>query len=194
MVHLAREHGVRLMGPPRKNLNWQARTEGALLPYDFEIDWESQKVTCPNGKVSVAWSTYRRGGKHPAEHIRVMFAKGDCLPCPLKARCSRSPDQGKQLNLRPKEQFQAQKAAREYIDSEAGRKEYQVRSGIEGTLSQGVRAFALRRSRYWGQDKTHLQQLAVGTAINLTHVDDWLQGKPRGQTRISRFAALRQAA
>ncbi|MBF6594492.1 MAG: hypothetical protein IVW51_08595 [Thermaceae bacterium] len=43
-----------------------------------------------------------------------MFAKGDCLPCPLKQRCSRSPNQGKQLNLRPREQFEA----REYIDSE----------------------------------------------------------------------------
>ncbi len=32
--------------------------------------------------------------------------------------------------------------------------QYQRRAGIEGTISQGTRAFGLRRSRYIGQEKT----------------------------------------
>ena len=31
--------------------------------------------------------------------------------------------------------------------------------GIEGTISQGVRRFDLRRTRYLGLEKTHLPQL-----------------------------------
>jgi transposase len=34
----------------------------------------------------------------------------------------------------------------------------QGRAGIEGTLSEGIRAHGLRRARYIGLAKTHLQQ------------------------------------
>src|SRR5215213_9850003 len=34
---------------------------------------------------------------------------------------------------------------------------YALRAGVEATVSQAVRAFGLRRSRYFGHAKTHLQ-------------------------------------
>ena len=63
-------------------------------------------------------------------------------------------------------------------------------AGIEGTLSQGVRAFGMRRTRYRGLDKTHLQHLAIATAINVDRLVAWFTGQPRATTRTSRFAAL----
>ena len=70
------------------------------------------------------------------------------------------------------------------------REKYRSRSGIEGTISQGVRAFGLRRSRYRGMEKTHLQHLAIATVINLVRTLAWLDGKPLAKTRTSKFAAL----
>ena len=79
---------------------------------------------------------------------------------------------------------------RAYLASDAGRKLYAKRAGIEGTLSQRVMTFGIRRSRYIGLAKTHLQQVAIATAMNLDRLAAWFGDRPRAQTRVSRFAAL----
>ena len=71
---------------------------------------------------------------------------------------------------------------------------YQVRAGIEGALSQGVRAFGMRRSRYIGLAKTGLQQVCIGAAMNVSRVVRWLEGRARARTRVMRFAALKLVA
>lgn len=48
----------------------------------------------------------------------------------------------------------------------------------------------MRRSRYRGLDKTHLQNVAIAAAMNVERLVAWLDGRPRAQTRTSRFAAL----
>jgi transposase len=68
------------------------------------------------------------------------------------------------------------------------------RAGIEGTFSQGVRAFGLRHARYRGLHKTHLQQVATATAIDLARLSDWLNTIPASTTRRSRFARLAPAS
>jgi transposase len=67
---------------------------------------------------------------------------------------------------------------------------YNMRAGIEGTISQGVRSTCLRRSRY--QAKTHLQNVAIACAINLPRLSDHWSGVLPAQTRTSAFARLRQ--
>jgi hypothetical protein len=42
-----------------------------------------------------------------------------------------------------------------------------MRSGVESTLSQGVRRFDLRQSRYPGLAQTYLQQLLTATAMHV---------------------------
>jgi len=56
-----------------------------------------------------------------------------------------------------------------------------------------VRAFGLRRTRYWGVAKTHLQHVAIAAAINIDRLVAWLDARPRAQTRPARFAALAPA-
>ena len=72
------------------------------------------------------------------------------------------------------------------------RQTYNMRAGIEGTFSQGVRSTGLRRSRYRGQAKTHLQNVAIGCAINLQRLTDHWSGVLPAQTRTSAFARLGQ--
>ena len=68
---------------------------------------------------------------------------------------------------------------------------YERRAGIEGTISQGTCGFGLRRSRYIGEAKTHLQHILTAGAINLVRVAAWKAGVPHAKTRTSRFAALK---
>jgi len=65
-----------------------------------------------------------------------------------------------------------------------------MRSGIEGTLSQGVRAFGMRQSRSRGMQKTHLQHAMIATAINIVRTLAWLDEEPLAPTRVSKFAAF----
>src|SRR3954464_8649270 len=74
------------------------------------------------------------------------------------------------------------------------RAEYSRRAGIEGTISQGVRGCGLRRSRYVGEAKAHLQYVATATAINVSRITDWLADRPREVTRRSAFTRLMAAS
>ena len=76
----------------------------------------------------------------------------------------------------------------------AWQERHRRRAGVEGTLSQGVRAFGMRRSRYVGLAKTALQQVCIAVGMNVLRVVHWLDGLPLARTRGTRFAALAQAA
>jgi transposase len=66
--------------------------------------------------------------------------------------------------------------------------------GVEGTLSQGGRAFGMRQSRYVGLAKTALQQICIAIGMNISRVVHWLDGLPRAKTRVTRFAPFAQTA
>jgi IS5 family transposase len=57
-----------------------------------------------------------------------------------------------------------------------------------------VRAFDLRRSRYRGLAKTHLQHILIATAINLVRVVAWLTDPHPQKRRAAPLAALAFAA
>jgi IS5 family transposase len=67
-------------------------------------------------------------------------------------------------------EYEAIKAARLTHASAEGQQRYKRRAGVEGTISQGLRAFGLRRSRYRGLSKTQLQNIAVAAALNIDRI------------------------
>jgi transposase len=69
---------------------------------------------------------------------------------------------------------------------------WQGSTGISGNL-RAEYAFGLRRTRYWGLAKTHVQHVAIAAAINIDRLVAWLDERPRALTRLSRFAALAPA-
>jgi len=196
------KYQVDLFGPTRHGASWQAR-EGGFDRSAFRIDWEKRQATCPEGKTSLPWpaetvrhyTTHGKRYEYPATYIS--FSARDCQHCPSRAKCIRSPgggrSRGKTLTLGSRLHDEALQQARSRIASEAGRQEYQKRAGVEGTLSQGVRDCGLRRCRYVGLAKTHLQHTASAAALNLERFWNHLEGKPLAKTRVSRFAALRPA-
>jgi transposase len=52
----------------------------------------------------------------------------------------------------------------------------------------------LRRSRYIGQERTHLQHLATAAAMNIVRMVRWLNGTPQAQTRRSALVQLLRPA
>lgn len=95
--------------------------------------------------------------------------------------------------LPPQAQYEALREQRRIHASKEGKKLYNKRAGVEGTISQGVRAFGFRKTRYRGLAKTHLQHIATAAAINLDRLVAWFDNVPRGKTRTSRFAMLAPA-
>ncbi len=81
-------------------------------------------------------------------------------------------------------------ARRQEQQTQEFHQQYAKRAGIEGTLSQGVRGMGLRRARYDGLHKIHLQHVLTAVAINLVRIDAVLTQTPRGKTRRPPFARL----
>lgn len=188
----ARErHGIDLVGPGRRNLSWQSHDGHAFAAVDFAVDWDNRVARCPEGKESAGWFKEADGPGRRGS-VRVKFRAADCWICPSRARCtrSRSKHDGRALALLPRREHEALAAARAREGTAEGRRLYAQRRGVEATLSQGVRAFDLRRARYRGLAKTGLQHVATAAAINLDRIAAWFAGRPLAPTRTSRFAAL----
>jgi hypothetical protein len=123
-------------------------------------------------------------------YVDELSSQHTCLPCPLRPRCSKAKTGGRTLTIYPQEQYEALQRARERQKTEEFKVLYGERAGIEGTISQSVRKMGLRRSRYIGLSRTHLQHVATAAAINVVRVTNWLAGELPEATRVSPFQAL----
>jgi len=186
----AQEHGIALHGPMAGNTT--AQTGGPFGQDAFAIDWEHERVTCPNGVTSTQW--HHRYSQQGLPVIRVRFNPADCRTCPSLRDCVSSPNaERREITLRHRAEHEAVQAARTRQQTDAWKERYKIRAGVEGTVSQGVGRCGLRRSRYRGLPKTSLQHQLTGAALNLARIDAHLTGTPRARTRTSHFAALRPA-
>jgi transposase len=183
LVSSQQVYGIRLLGPALSDNSWQAKAGQGFDVAHFQFDWHTQQATCPQGQQSSRWSRAR-------DRIEVVFAPEVCAKCPVRSQCTQSLTTGRVLHLRPQAAHEALQARRQEQQTPAFRQEYATRAGIEGTLSQGVRAMGLRRAKYDGLYKTHLQHVLTAVAINLVRIDAVLTNTPRGKTRTPPFAKL----
>lgn len=188
LVSSSSQYGIELVGPVIIDPSWQGRAGQGFSVSDFVIDWQAHRVTCPQGKTSRKWKWAYNG--HGGDRIHVEFGKKECLACPCRSQCTTAKSNPRQISFHPQAQHEAIQSARKRQTTQEFQDRYALRAGIEGTISQGVRAFDLRRSRYLGQVKTHLQHILIATAIDISRLLAFLMGIPRDGTRISRFAAL----
>jgi transposase len=188
LVEAKRDFAVEVCGPVKKDVRWQANSGQGFGLSEFKVDWEAKSVTCPRGQKSSVWSEQRNA--YQQEVIQVRFKPAVCRACPDQAKCTRSKRGARSLVMRPQAQHTALQQLRKDQDTPEFRQRYAKRSGIEGTISQGVRAHDVRHARYIGLAKTHLQMVATATAMNLHRLFDWLTEVPRSATRISAFAKL----
>jgi transposase len=192
LVSSQTDYAVDLVGPVPGDSSWQALAQQGFAFADFAVDWAAEQVTCPGGQTSYIWTPAR--DRHGNEVIHVAFRRAECARCPKRPNCTRSTASGRELTLRPREEHLAVQAARQRQTTPTFKKVYARRAGVEGTLSQAVHRAGLRRSRYVGLAKTHLQHLVTAAALNLVRLGAWLIGAPLVTTRQSSFAALALAS
>ena len=178
------DYEVQLLGPVVEKHTWQQATGYEIDA--FTIDWENRQVTCPQGKVSQPWTMREHRRDH--ELTRVKFRRADCEPCPVRSQCTKH--NRRTLSFHEQPVFEAVQQRKQEQHTDTFRQRYAKRAGIEGTISQGVFALGMRRSRYRGLDKTHLQFVLTAAAMNLTRVVSWLNEERRSKTRLTHFGLL----
>jgi transposase len=187
-VASARDYGVTIVGPVAADPSWQAREGTGYENGAFTINWETHTATCPQGKQSRKWQPdWDVTGQ---EVIQIRFANKDCRACAVRPACTRAKTEPRTLTVRTQVYHEALQAARHRQTTAEFKEQYALRAGIEGTLSQGVRAFDLRRSRYIGLAKTHLQHILIAVAINVVRVVSWLTEPRLSKPYVAPFAAL----
>lgn len=187
-----RTYQIDLVGPARPDTQWQAAEKTGFDSHHFLVDWEKQQATCPQGKTSSSWTPSIDHQKNKV--IKVKFSTMDCQACPSRSLCTASIYARRTITIRPQAQYLALKQRREQEKTRDFTNVYRQRAGIEGTISQGVRTMGLRRSRYIGREKTHLQHIITAGALNLVRSMAWFSGLPRAQTRHSAFVRLYDVA
>lgn len=181
-------YGIRIIGQPIPDTSWQTQAEQGFGHTGFRIDWDNQQASCPTHHPSASWQSTK--DKQGIPVIRIKFRKEDCQPCPVRENCTHTQNGGRTLTVRTQAEYEALQILRQEVPTKEFQHKYHQRAGIEGTLSQAVRRCDLRRTRYRGQAKTHLQNLAIAAALNLARLFAWLCETPLAQMRTSAFVSL----
>lgn len=191
LVSSQTKHSIEVVGPVRPNTSWQAKIPGGYDISQFTVDWDARTVTCPQGQTTTTWTPgvdqWGNAG------IYVKFSRPVCRLCDFRSLCTRSLAEPRELRLRPQAEHQAIQTIRQQQQTPEWKERYNARAGVEGTLSQGIRAFGLRQARYCGLAKVHLQHLLTAVALNVVRMVGWVNGVPHAKTRTSRFSALATA-
>jgi transposase len=187
LVDSQTDYGIQLVAPVVEKHSWQHKTDYEIDA--FTIDWHKRQVICPQGKVSDTWTLKEHRRFH--ELIRVHFKSVDCKACPVRELCTTH--HRRSVSFHTEDIFKAVQQRKAEQHTEDFQQRYGKRAGIEGTISQGVFALGMRRSRYRGQNKTHLQFVLTAAAMNVTRVLNWLDETPRKTTQPTKFGRLTAA-
>lgn len=161
--------GTIVIGPAANDSSWQARAGLGFDRDSFTIDWDTRIATCPNGLTSTEWHDARHS-HGPGASIR--FAATDCAVCPSRADCTRDPN-GRKILIPPRTLHQIQLRNRSDQHDVGWQRRYDQRAGVEGTISEAVRAHGVRRCKYQGLDKTRVQHTLAACGINAARIADW---------------------
>lgn len=52
-----------MIGPPRRDASWQARTARGFTAEAVAIDWDKKRACCPQGQVSSSWRENEDDGR-----------------------------------------------------------------------------------------------------------------------------------
>lgn len=156
LVTARQQFGIALVTPVLLDRSPQVSARAGHDRTAFAIDWPGRRVTCPQGHTSSSWSPCRQRGQ---DAIMVMFPVTACTPCPVRSACTSSKRGRRHLTLHPQPLQQALDTARAEQTSRDWLDNYKLRAGVEGTVRQAIAVTGLRRARYRGLAKVHLEHV-----------------------------------
>jgi len=131
---------------------WPVRQGDHFAKTAFHLDWERQMLTCPQGEEML----FVPGG-------RVQFPAATCQACPVRDRCTASP-QGRSVSIHRDERLLEELRARQ--QTAAGRAALRERVQVEHTLAH-IGTWQGDRARYRGQRKNLLDTRRMAAIENL---------------------------
>jgi hypothetical protein len=144
----------RLQGPGGKD---------KMFPVEsFDISIEQRRAICPAGHKSQ--TCCRITDYHPGETMFRFRWGTQCRDCPLQAQCT-GKRESRVVVVSPNDDL-LQRRRRE-MGTEAFQREAKNRNAIEGTISELVRGYGLRKTRYRGLTKTRLANYFLAAACNV---------------------------
>ena len=151
--------GRTLEGPvqpsPRKGKRFSAEV--------FDVNLDTRKAICPAGQTNTQCSRLEeRGGGRISFRFEWSHA---CRGCALASQCYSKEQTHRTLTV--SEHHTELQSRRREMKTDSFKEKMYARNGIEGTISELVRAHGFRRSRYRGKSKTELQNFMIGAACNL---------------------------
>jgi transposase len=174
----ATTHAIGVVGPIR--VDPRAVERPGFAKEDFHINWDDETVTCPQGTVSPRWKptlTDRKPGHS------VLFRRADCRACTVREHCTGDVNgKGRHLLLMPRPLQEIQNQARVRQQTPEWKRRYALRAGAEATVSETVHAHGLRRCRYRGLAKTHVQHVLTAAGTNIVRVSQHQPGRHRRPT------------
>jgi transposase len=181
LVTAQTQHQIDVIGPPFGSYSRQRREGRGYDLQAFVIEWEAQQARCPQGQTSVHWRPGHNVSGDPV--VRIRFDGATCRVCPTRQACTSARGAPRQLTIGLQSHHEALQTARHRQETPEFAAQYALRAGVESSLSQGTRRFDLRRSRYLGLARTHLQHLLTATAMNIVRVIAWRRDEPLGGRR-----------
>ncbi|MCD9874747.1 transposase [Streptomyces guryensis] len=161
-------HKVTVSGPLKSNPTRQHRQNEGFARDDFHIDYDRRQVTCPQGQVSQGWhGPYPTSSPTAAPLIVARFTKSQCRPCPARTQCTSTADSTRTVGFPPRELRDLQLRVRTEQQTPEWKTRYAVRSGVEGTVNEFAHGHGMRRCRYRGQGKAHIQHVLTAIAVNI---------------------------
>ncbi len=131
---------------------WPVRNGTRFLKTAFELDWEQQRIRCPNQQEM----PFEPGGT-------VHFPAEVCAVCPLRERCTSSPH-GRSVSIHPDEALLGELRQRQLTAT--GRTKLRERVAVEHTLAH-LGYWQGRRARYRGDRKNLFDLRRCAVVYNL---------------------------
>jgi len=152
-----RDLGTKVIAP----LKIPNNTTRAVLPKSmFDHNEETMTLTCPAG-VTTNPASYEKGRSIAVYH----FPQAVCTRCPRNSECTVSSDRRRTVCI---SRFNKDlRDAEVYNRTDSFKEDMRLRPPIEGKLSEMVRYHGMRRARYRGLKKVHLQCYFTAAAVNI---------------------------
>jgi IS5 family transposase len=163
---------IELVGPALADTS---RKPEGYKQSDFELDFEKQEATCPEGKTSEKWYERPQADGHVGADVQF---RGQCEGCASRDQCAPGKS-GRTLSISPYYKELAQRRAEQ--ETEAFKEKMKRRPAVEGTISEMTRKHGMRRARYRGKGKVRLQAFFTGAAVNLKRLARALEAQEQAE-------------
>ncbi len=99
----------------------------------------------------------------------------------MKPSCTRT--DAREVSFLPRDLYDIQCESRTEQQTQEWLSRYSLRAAIESTINEFVNGHGMRRCRYRGEDKAHVQHVLTAIAVNLERIDVHLPPAPARQPR-----------